>query len=176
MESAIPDLDIELPGIDQVAIVVEDLKNGMDRYQAILGIEPWTVHRFESPNLTETTYRGEDVEYGMMLAIADAGGTDIELIEPTMGPNLYTDHLEEHGEGLHHVAYFGWDEDETYDIVETFEAGGMPPVQTGNYFGTEYWYFDTADELNGLLFETAIRRNVGEREPVAIYPEESYPE
>lgn len=176
MEPAIPNLDVELPGVDQVAIVVEDLKDGMDRYRGILGIEPWTVHRFEPPNLTETTYRGEDVEYGMLLALGDAGDTTIELIEPTTGPNLYEDHLEAHGEGLHHVAYFGWSEAETYEVIEAFEAAGMPVVQSGNYLGTDFWYLDTAEELNGLCFETAVRRNTDDREPAAVYPDDPYPD
>ncbi|MFP4625705.1 MAG: VOC family protein [Natronomonas sp.] len=171
----IPQLDIELPGIDQFAVVVEDLKDGMDRYRGIFGVEPWTIYRFEPPELTQTTYRGDDVEYGMVLALADVGDTMIELIEPTIGPNVYTDHLEEHGEGLHHVAYFGWDESETHDVIASFEAVGMPVIQSGNYLGTDFWYFDTRDELNGLCFETGVRRNVGEREPVAVYPETTYP-
>lgn len=103
----ISDLDVELPAIDQVAIVVEDLDDGMWRFRSILGVEPWTVFRFEPPKLTDTTYRGETAEYGMVLALGYAGDTMIELIEPTIDPNVYRDHLDEHGEGLHHVAYFG---------------------------------------------------------------------
>lgn len=171
----VPELDIDLPGVDQVAIVVEDIKDGMDRYRAILGVEPWTVYRFEPPDLTDTTYRGEAVEYGMLLALGYAGDVMIELIEPTIPPNLYRDHLDEHGEGLHHIAYFGWGEQETYDVIEQFEAAGMPVIQSGNFLGTEYWYFDTIDELNGVIFETAVRRSVDDREPLAIYPEDPYP-
>lgn len=169
--SDVPHLGLDLPGVDQVAFVVEDLRDGMDRFGNILGIEPWTVHRFEPPDLTETTYRGDAVEYGMLLAIAEVGGTMVELIEPTIGPNIYYDHLEAHGEGLHHIACFSWSESETYELVEQFEAAGMPILQSGNYVGSEFWYFDTADELNGLIFETAIRRNVDEREPEYTYPE-----
>jgi len=176
MDPAIPQLDVELPGVDQVAIVVEDLKDGMDRYRAILGVEPWSVLRFEAPDLTETTYRGEATEYGMLLALGEAGDTTIELIEPTTGPNLYADHLAANGEGLHHVAYFGWGEDRTYEVIDAFERAGMPVVQSGNYLGTEFWYLDTTEELNGLLFETAVRRNTDDREPTAVYPDEPYPE
>jgi catechol 2,3-dioxygenase-like lactoylglutathione lyase family enzyme len=174
MDPTVPDLDIDLPGIDQVAIVVEDLKDGMDRYAGILGVEPWRVLRFEPPDLTETTYRGEDVEYGMLLALGEAGDVTIELIEPTMGPNIYDDHLDAHGEGLHHVAYFGWDEEETYKVIEEFEEAGMPVLQSGNFLGTDYWYFDTQEELNGLIFETAVRGNSDGREQL-VYPEEEYP-
>lgn len=41
MDPAMPDLDAELSGVDQVAIVVEDLKDGVDRCLAVLGTEPW---------------------------------------------------------------------------------------------------------------------------------------
>lgn len=174
MAPAIPDLGFELPEIDQIAIVVEDLKDGMDRYQGILGIEPWTIHRFEPPDLTDTTYRGEPTEYGMLLALAHTGDTMIELIQPTFGPNLYDDHLADHGEGLHHVAYFGWDEDETRRIVRAFEDAGMPVIQSGRYGSTEFWYFDTADILNGLIFETAVRRLDDRPAPLATYPDEPY--
>lgn len=173
--NGIAQLDIELPAIDQVAVVVEDLKDGMDRYTGIFGIEPWTVYRFEPPDLTETTYRGEAVEYGMMLALGYAGDTMIELIESTMGPNVYEDHLEAHGEGLHHIAYFGWDEAEAIDVLDSFEAAGMPVLQSGTFHGTDFWYLDTCEQLNGLLFEMGVRRNVDEREPVAVYPEDPYP-
>lgn len=175
MDQSIPGLNFDLPAIDQVALVVEDLKDGMDRFGNILGLGPWEILRFESPALSETTYRGREVEYGMLLALADAGSTTIELIQPTQEPNIYTDHLNEHGEGLHHVAYFGWSESRTYHVIEAFEAAGMGVLQSGNFKGTEYWYFDTADQLNGLIFETAIRRNTEDREPLAVYPDMPYP-
>lgn len=169
----IPELDVELPAVEQVAIVVEDLDDGMARFRSILGIEPWTVYRFEPPKLTDTTYRGEEAEYGMVLAIGYVGETMIELIEPTIGPNLYRDHLDEHGEGRHHVAYFGWDEAEAREVIEAFEANGMPVVQSGHYEGTDFWYFDSRDELNGLVFEIGVRRDVEDREPDRVWPEDA---
>lgn len=175
MAEAIPNLDIELPEVDQVALVVENLKDGMDRYGSILGLGPWDIHRFEPPALSETTYRGQDVEYGMLLALADTGSTMIELIQPTQGPNIYRDHLDAHGEGLHHVAYFDWSADRTYEVIDAFEKAGMGVLQSGNFKGTDFWYFDTADQLNGLIFETAIRRNTADRDPYAVYPDQPFP-
>jgi len=173
VDPAIPELDVELPAIDQVAIVVKDLDDGMARFRSILGVEPWTVFRFEPPALTDTTYRGEETEYGMVLALGDAGETMIELIEPTVGPNVYRDHLDEHGEGLHHVAYFGWDETEAEHVIEEFGAAGMPVVQSGHYQGTDFWYFDSEDELNGLTVEIGVRRDVEDREPERVWPEDA---
>lgn len=167
-----PELDVELPEIDQVAVVVEDLDDGMRRFRSILGVEPWTVYRFEPPELTDTTYRGEEAEFGMVLAVGHAGGTMVELIEPTIGPNIYRDHLDEYGEGLHHVAYFGWDEREAREVIDEFEAAGMPVVQSGHYAGTDFWYLDSREELNGLTFEIVNRRDVESREPERVWPAE----
>lgn len=164
----IPQLDVEIPELSQVAFVVEDLEDGMDRFDGLLGIGPWEIYRFEPPALTDRTYRGESHEYSMRLALAQLGGTMIELIEPLEGPSIYTEHLEEHGEGLHHVACFAFDD--PHAVVDEFESAGLSVLQSGNYGGTEFWYFDTAAELNGAIFETAA--NV-ESMPD---PDETYPE
>jgi catechol 2,3-dioxygenase-like lactoylglutathione lyase family enzyme len=176
MDPSIPDPDVELPGVDQVAVVVEDLQDGVDRYRSVFGIDRWAIHRFEPPAMTDTTYRGEETEFGMWLALGDAGDTQVELIEPTMGENIYADHLAEHGEGLHHVAYFGWDPAEAESVVESFEESGMPVLQSGRIGGIEFVYLDTTEELNGLIFETSIRRGELDLEPAAVYPEEPFPE
>lgn len=168
---ALPSVDIELPNVAQIGIVVDDLEDGMERYSSILGIEPWTGYRFEPPALTDTTYRGNPVEYGMRLAHGYAGEIDVELIEPTISPNIYQDHLDEHGEGLHHVKS-SWPgaPERTYRVVDAFTDAGIPVVQSGRYHGSEFWYFDTAPVLNGLVFETSIRRNMNDRTPEFVYP------
>ncbi|SIS05777.1 VOC family protein [Natronorubrum thiooxidans] len=168
VRNTIPQLDVEIPELSQVAFVVEDLEDGMDRFEGLLGVGPWQVYRFEPPALTDRTFRGESHEYSMRLALAQLGETMLELIEPLEGPSIYTEHLDEHGEGLHHVACFAFDD--PHAVVETFEDAGMPVIQSGNFDGVEYWYFDTADELNGTIFETAA--NVDSiPEPEMTYPE-----
>lgn len=164
----IPQLDVEVPEITQVAFVVEDLEDGMDRFSNLLGIGPWDVYRFEPPALTDRTFRGESHEYSMRLALADVGETMLELIEPLEGPSIYTEHLAEHGEGLHHVACFAFED--PHAVIESFEDAGMPVIQSGNFDGVEYWYFDTADELNGTIFETAANLEAIP-EPEMTYPE-----
>lgn len=163
-------LDIEMPEVTQVGFVVEDVEDAAERYSRVLGIEPWTGYRFEPPDLADTTYRGESVTYSMRIAHGFAGETNLELIEPLSGPSIYADHLEEHEEGMHHLKSSWDDEQRTYEIVEAFEDAGIPVVQSGGYKGSEFWYFDTADVLNGLIFETSIRRNEGERSPDFVYP------
>lgn len=171
----IPDVAVEIPSVDQVAIVVEDLEDGMERYAAILGVAPWNVYAYEPPVLSESTYRGDETEYGMELAISYAGDMMVELIEPTIDPNIYTDFLDAHGEGLHHIACFSFDD--PYAVVEAFEAAGIPVVQSGFAHGASFWYFDTAEHLNGLIFETGDRavRDAPLPAPDAVYPPDAEP-
>jgi hypothetical protein len=165
--ASVPDLGIEIPEITQIAFVVEDIDDGMDRFGALLGLGPWDVFEFEPPTLQDTTFRGEPHDYSMTLALTYAGETMIELIEPKEGESIYTEHLDEHGEGLHHVACFAFEDTEA--VVETFEENGMPVLQSGVYGETPYWYFDTADQLNGVIFETATNLDAMP-EPDREYP------
>lgn len=63
-----------LPAVSHVAFVVEDLEESMRRFGDLLGVEPWLVYRYEPPRLTETTYRGDSVEYSMRVAMTDVKG------------------------------------------------------------------------------------------------------
>lgn len=84
------------------------------------------------------------------------------------GESIYTKHLEEHGEGLHHVACFAFEDTES--VVKQFEEAGMGILQSGNFAGVPYWYFDTREQLNGVIFETATNlESIPE-------PDETYPE
>lgn len=159
LDGDIPQLDVEIPEITQIAFVVEDLDDGMDRFGGLLGVEPWEIYRFEPPRLTDRTYRGESHEYSMALALTEVAGTMVELIEPLEGESIYTEHLDEHGEGLHHIACFAFDDLEA--VIDEFESAGMGVIQSGTFGpenadeGVEFYYFDTAAELNGVIFETA---------------------
>lgn len=147
----IPDLDIEVPEINQIGIVVEDLEDGMDRFAAMFGIDSWRVYHFEPPALSETTYRGTESAQSWRLSLATVGSIDIELIEPVQGENTYTAHLDEHGEGIHHIACFTFDNPAA--VVESYTDAGISIEQRGSFKGSTFWYLDMRDELNGLVFE-----------------------
>lgn len=172
MVPQLDDLGIDVPEISQIGIVVRDLEEAMESY-ATLGIEPWDVFRCEPPEeqtlssevpegeklsqLTNRTYFGSDGDFAMRLAFSDVGGTQMELVEPLKGTSLFTDHLAEHGQGIQHVGCFAYED--TYSIVETFENAGMSVIQSGKITykdrESEWWYFDTEERLNGVIFETA---------------------
>lgn len=80
-------------------------------------------------------------------------GVNVELIEPLEGPSTYTDHLDADGSGIHHIGCFAYDNPR--EVVERYEAAGVPVVQSGSFEGLEFWYLDMTDQLDGLILEIA---------------------
>ena len=86
--------------IEQVAYIVEDMQRALPRYEALFG--PFVV---TEQTLDDCTYRGKSVDIGLVMATNNDSPVEIELIQPTKGESPWTEHLETHGEGLHHVRF-----------------------------------------------------------------------
>jgi methylmalonyl-CoA/ethylmalonyl-CoA epimerase len=158
--------------IDQVAVVVRDLDQSMERYTDELGIGPWAVYTFTPDWIRDMTFRGKEQSYVMKLAICNVGPVMYELIEPVQGPNTYEEFLNEHGEGLHHLGYFVQDVDAE---IANMESRGFSVLQSGRGFGTKddgaYAYFDT-ERAFGCILE-ALQMPPEMPDPERIYPEQS---
>ena len=95
---------------------------------------------------------------------AEVNGFELEIIEPFEGESVHRDVLEEHGEGIYHVACFAFDD--PYEITDAFEDAGISIVQSGQWHDTHYMYFDTRDIMNGVYLETLAG---GEYDPGSDY-------
>jgi methylmalonyl-CoA/ethylmalonyl-CoA epimerase len=150
-------------GISQIGIVVRDLDAAVARYWSDLGIGPWRIFTIDPANTPGMTLRGRPVEHAFRAALAMVGATQLELIEPGEGPSLYAEHLDEHGEGVHHVAFgvSGLD-----DARARLAESGFPELQGGRTFGSgEYVYVGLP---HGLIAELG---RAGEMpEPDSVYP------
>ena len=71
---SVPVVEESLPAVSHIAFVVDDLEEGMHRFNRLLGIGPWMVYRYEPPRLSNTTFRGEPRDYTMRLAFTDVKG------------------------------------------------------------------------------------------------------
>lgn len=169
MDVDLPDVGLDLPSIGQVSFVVADLESGMRRFDQTFGVDDYDVYELERPFLEESTYRGEAVDNRIDIALGDVGGTSLELVEPVSGPSIHADALESGGRGFHHVAVF--DHDDPRGAVETLRDAGYPPVQTGEFAGTYFWYFDLRDVADGLYFEIVTRER-SKPEPHRRYPDD----
>jgi methylmalonyl-CoA/ethylmalonyl-CoA epimerase len=115
------------PPFRQLAAVVHDLDQAVRAWSDELGIGPWTGYRLEPPRLQETIYRGARVEFSLRHAFAWQG----DVLD---GPSIFSDHLEAHGEGLHHVGTFVTDH---AAAVAQAIAAGFAPLQSARGFGAE---------------------------------------
>jgi hypothetical protein len=129
---------LPFPGpIRQFAYVVTDIDESMSRWASV-GVGPWFVMR--SMPMTGTTYRGEICEPIITMALSNSGDMQIELIQQhNNAPSIYREFLDVGRSGMHHVAYWSEDFDETMARVG---AAGYRTAQFGQPAGTSFAYVD----------------------------------
>ena len=154
--------------IRQICLVVRDLDRALAQWSA-LGIGPWRVHDLGPNWVSDMRFRGQPQLTAVKFAAADSGNLNFELIEPGDEPNVYTEHLDQRGEGLHHLGYFVDDLDEA---ISAMRALGHEAVQTGRGLGVDgdgaYAYFDTVATLGCMLEAIAPPRQLPD--PLRWYP------
>ena len=154
-----------LKEINQVCVVVKDLQKSMEYYWSTFGIGPFTIYTYEPPFVTDMKLRGESKDYKMKIAFAKMGAIQLELIQP-LSESIYTEFLNEKGEGIHHIGCYVDDLDEAVAIVE---KQGIKVTQSGRRPGSGYAYLDT-EETMGAIFEL-IQRPTSTPTPEAVWPE-----
>ena len=141
------------PSIDQVGIVVRDLHAMIEMFNQILGISDFRVMEWPMEGIDpESTYHGKPGNYRLLLGFATVGKTQIEIVQPLEGQNIYSDFLEAHGPGLHHIRLTVPDFDERgADLDEK----GIKNIAsgTGVHVGSKWAYFDTSEPLQGVIIE-----------------------
>ncbi|OJX40785.1 MAG: hypothetical protein BGO78_10655 [Chloroflexi bacterium 44-23] len=141
------------PNVDQIGIVVRDLHGMVATLKQLLGIEDFRIMEWPVEGIDpEATYHGEPGNFKLLLGFATIGNTQLEIVQPLEGQNIYSDFLEEHGPGLHHFRLTVPDFDER---VEDLKAKGIQNIAsgTGVHVGSRWAYFDTSKELEGVIVE-----------------------
>jgi methylmalonyl-CoA/ethylmalonyl-CoA epimerase len=165
----LPEAPAQPMAISQIAIVVNDMEEALERYHRLLGWGPWNVYRHEWPMLHDTHLHGESVAYSMIGAETHVGPVVAELIQPLEGPSIYKEWLEERGEGLHHIACMRPNIEESDAMKDRFGAMGAKPLMGGRIgSGIEFYYLDT-EPLLKVIIESGTGHAV-ELEPAYRYP------
>ena len=157
---------LEMKEIDQICVVVKDIKASMKHYWNLFKVGPCDVYTLAPPELTDTTVRGKPKPYSMKIALTTVGHLALELIQPLEGESIYKEFLAEKGEGLHHIACFKVDDID--GVIKNLEGEGVGVLQSGRWQGGYFAYMDTEKAL-GMVVELVKRTR--ERPP----PEETYP-
>jgi catechol 2,3-dioxygenase-like lactoylglutathione lyase family enzyme len=135
--------------ICQIAVVVQDIERAARRYAEIFGLEVPSWHLTAPKEETNIRYRGEPTEARAKLAFLQMGPQlNIELIEPVGAPSVWQEHLDSHGEGIHHIAFRVQSMDEALAYLD---GEGVAAVQRGDFTGGQYTYVDSAADLGVML-------------------------
>jgi hypothetical protein len=152
--------------IAQIGLVVRDLAATMRTYATSLGWEPWSVFRLEPPLLHDTTLRGEPASFTFLAALTQVGATQFELIQPLDGRSAYTEHLDAHGEGLHHLALTAPPGLGAEDICELLGGRVLMSGHIGD--ATQFVYLDAQPALK-VIVETG-EGGASNLVPAYVYP------
>lgn len=134
-----------------VGIVVEDLEAAVAEWSLVLGIEeaPGIILGEEHTD-NPTHYRGEPSAAKVRLAFFNLDNIQIELFSPLGDePNHWSEFLDQHGDGVHHLAFKVQGIGEVY--LDRLAERGISLVQKGGWDGGEYVYLDTAESLGVTL-------------------------
>jgi len=134
--------------IFQNAWVVDDLQSACMQWVNEMGIGPFFVSEYRQA-FEMVTYRGQPAELDMLVALAQAGPVQIELIQPLVDTCAYRDSVRPGTTGFHHMCV--WTHDIDKDAAY-FAGLGYATANRGKVGAAEFAYFDTR-ALMGCMLE-----------------------
>jgi methylmalonyl-CoA/ethylmalonyl-CoA epimerase len=157
-----------LPRVDQVCMLVDDIDEGIARYSAVFPATRWRIYRYGPDSVQGLTFRGQPSDLCFWVALSDCD-PQIELIQSLHGPSIYSEWLDQHGTGFHHLGVF------TKNLAAdtaNLEALGLVVSQAGYGYGLDgdggFAYFDSVATFGVILelIEVPARRRQPDRECV----------
>ena len=139
--------------IDQIGIVVRDLHAVVKAFELLFGYEGFRVMEWPLEGVDpQATYHGDPGNFKLLLAFATIGKTQVEIVQPLEGQNIYSDFLDDRGPGLHHFRFTVPDFEER---GANLEAKGIKKIAsgTGVHVGSKWAYYDTSELLGGVIIE-----------------------
>ena len=119
----------------QIAWVTEDLDATEQALSAMLGARRWVRMPAVHFGPETCTYRGRPADFVADISLSYAGDTQLELIAPVRGHSVYTEFLDRHGPGLHHVCVEAADAEAFEARLRDADNGGTPVVCQGEMPG-----------------------------------------
>ena len=143
---------LQLPKVGQLGFVVRSIAQSLPSYASLFNIDTWYQPKYVQKHF----WSGEvDIGSEIDIIIGFSGKVQIELVETSFqSENLYTQHIDKYGEGLHHLGFYFSNFD---GAVARFNQLGTPMLLSG-YLKTaaggeaRFAYFDTSP-LCGIFIE-----------------------
>lgn len=137
--------------VEQLAFVVKDIEAAADAYCTLLGVEKPLLLPSGPAEVTQIEYLGQPTEGKAKMMFIKTPLIEIELIEPAAdSPSTWNQHLEEHGEGIHHISFVVQNMEEKIRLLEEM---GYPVIQKGNFWNGKgkYAYMDTTSDYKVII-------------------------
>ncbi|MCK4791297.1 MAG: VOC family protein [Desulfobacteraceae bacterium] len=136
---------VRLPPLDHIGVVVKDIDKTVEFLSSTWGLGPWEILEY-APSDDELEI-GEP--YRIKLAFASLGSARLELIQPLDGKSLWSEFLENKGEGIQHIAFMvsKWDE-----MVPRLKDESRNVVAGGIISGEKRWRYYKTD-TGGITFQ-----------------------
>jgi catechol 2,3-dioxygenase-like lactoylglutathione lyase family enzyme len=147
-----PAVDLSLfKHVTRIGWVVKDV-DSVTAYWEKLGLR--NIRRTTEQTVAGMTWRGQGTPARVRTAQAAIGGVTVEWIQPVSGSNAWSEFLQRHGDGIHHLAFTMPDETRWRGQLDAFGSRGVDVVQQGTLPGAAddgaYAYLDTAGRGGGL--------------------------
>ena len=137
-----------------VGIVVKDIEKTIENFEAS-GIGPFGMTGSDGKWINipfKGELHGKPAEWTVKISNARAGNIEIELLEPSGGESVLQEFLDEHGEGVHHIAYLS---DNVKGDVENAIARGEELLTCANLDAQGFAYLKTKE--GGAVIEIRFR-------------------
>ena len=134
--------------VAQIGILVHDIEATSQKFTEVFGLEKPNVIVTDEVEQAQTEFEGRRTEARAKLAFFQMGNLQLELIEPDRHPSTWRNYLDEHGEGVHHIAFVI---EGMKEKIALFEQRGMPLQQKGEYKGGRYAYLDATGPLKMII-------------------------
>ena len=132
----------------QNAWVVDDLETACEQWAFEFGVGPFFVSEYRNV-FEDVIYRGQPGKLDMLVALAQNGPIQIELIQPLVDQCAYRDSVPS-GTGFHHMCVFSdnFEEDHKY-----LTSKGYVAANTARVGNVAFGYYDTRSVM-GCMLET----------------------
>ena len=140
--------------IFQNAWVVDDVEAACMKWVNEMGVGPFFITEYTN-QFSDVFYRGQPGELSMIVALAQAGPTQVELIQPTVDRCAYRDSVAPGSVGFHHMCVWTHDieADTAYFAGLGYDAANMG--RAGDTRLTEKFY----------LFDVGVTNYLARRQP-----------
>jgi methylmalonyl-CoA/ethylmalonyl-CoA epimerase len=136
--------------LKQIGVVVRDLDRTLEALSETFGIVALRTLYWppaDRPDF-ERFYYGQATDFTCRIAFARLGTVELEIIQPLEGRSIWSDFLDRHGDGIHHIR-FNVEDIETQQVIDFLSGQGIQVSQRGSGLrqGTDWVCFDTEEKV-----------------------------